>query len=421
MLEIRDKKIVANTNEGIFYLGGFDAHYSLIQEFHNLLNTTDEDNLRENYIYARTLCENAALFYTHPDITEQVTNDSLVPLMKEIFKDKANIMLSSLILGYCIEEYWFKITKKHEIDSLRNFYFLMRDPFFTVVFKSFKYQLANYKLMVYRFLQKTHTSSSLYHVSFACDLHSNATYSEANTLIGKINEYLKNDTDKDFGIVTLETIDPYTIELIFIPYVIAKEGIKISKSVDNFPEEDIYLYNATIDIFNMLTQKRTLKEEKKSLRSGSDVYIASSLANDMEFYGAVYYIAERVHDDKSRKIIAKNLGYKHVFSYMYKAKKRAKFLFVLLAFTIAFILLRKMYIAIGGIGGVIAIAYILFLGGAAGIDDGDSKPKSNYKDEKIWSKYRVKPCDAPLNDLDIPRVGFDWNVYIKPYIWGEDE
>ena len=99
MLEMIDGMIVANTAEGRFELTISEAHRAITEDFLIMMDNDhredDPDKFTQNVQYAIRLYSIGKQIYNSEELTEEITNDDLMPLLHKISEDKCSMPVHS--------------------------------------------------------------------------------------------------------------------------------------------------------------------------------------------------------------------------------------------------------------------------------------------------------------------------------------
>lgn len=136
MLDILNGKIVAKTEEGCFEITAIDAHRAITVHLLELMEDNSPEHIRENYVKAWKLYSIGKLIYKDPTISERRVREDLLPLMDCLVQDIAERHLAYIVMRYITREYSYRIREKHEINSLYDFFYALRDPVYTTVLKN---------------------------------------------------------------------------------------------------------------------------------------------------------------------------------------------------------------------------------------------------------------------------------------------
>lgn len=347
MLDIINGTIVAKTEEGCFEMGTVEAHRAITTHYLELMEDNNPDNIRDNYLAAEKLYEIGGYLYKSDKISEAQTREDLMPLIDCIVLDTSERHLAALVMRYVTREYTYKIKTRHEVGSFYDFFYALRDPIFTLNLKEDR-NTEMYHRVAHAFLSE---SESYNDVSWRSD------FKDAD----RKHEILWEATRKDLNFIKedelrfkqavhnntpLPTTKPrdyaaVTSLLIVMPYVVFTWAANLSKEGKIAPEKlnevkgfTVFCINARhneaqeYDVHGSKLEYSLFKDKHRPMRQAFDEAKAKG------YYGACYYIAQRIGSDRLRKQAAKAAGVTTKIPNYGMSLKRAIFRIIKLALII---------------------------------------------------------------------------------------
>ena len=321
MLDIINGKIVAKTEEGCFEMGTVETHRAITTHYLELMEDNNPDNIRANYLAAEKLYEIGGYIYKSEKITEAQTREDLMPLIDCIVKDTSERHLAALVMRYVTREYTYKIKTRYEVGSFYDFFYALRDPIFTLNLKEDR-NTEMYHRVAHAFLTETNTYKDISTYSEETD------YNRKHEFIWKETrndiEFIKDDENRFKKAVHSNTPIPTTKPrdyaavtslLIVLPYIVYTWGQdlctkRIFETADMKPlysfgllcknarHNEFYEY----DVHGSSFEYSLFQDKHRPMRQAFD------MAKKEGFYGACYYIAQRIGSDRLRKQAAKAAG-----------------------------------------------------------------------------------------------------------------
>ena len=362
MLKIVNNMIVSSTPEGMFELSNSEAHSFITKDMLEILSDKDAGHLRDNANNIYTMYKIGERLYKSDDITEKQTNDDLMPLIRKLVDFEGDGRLAMMVMQYIIREYHYKITKKHEIESLYNFYYAMRDPVFTMNLKP-DLNTDLYHRFAFTFFNETENLKELYQNVWR-------DYEIYNQLFDDYQLFWKavwNNTP-------IPEYKPFTTwcsmnaEIVIVPMEITLWACTLQRE-GYLSDEDAAPFRNDLELCKMVKGQpheydddilvdgayRRFKKKRSPLRMGYEKALKCG------FYAAAYFVAQSIASDRLKLKIAKNLGVDKIQNYHISRKRLIKRLIKLVIIGILAFIAYKIILGIRSFFGDAICGFLIFV------------------------------------------------------------
>ena len=373
MLEMIDGMIVANTAEGRFELTISEAHRAITEDFLIMMDNDhredDPDKFTQNVQYAIRLYSIGKQIYNSEELTEEITNDDLMPLLHKISEDKCSPHISYLVMRYVVREYYYKITYRAEVTSLYNFYYAMRDPIFKTILKKTT-NTETYHRLALAFFAETQSFDNLKKYAY----YDFQKYDKLLDMSKVIYDRAKEGKRlPELPAMEWCSMNP---ELVIIPYEITCWASWL-QAENYLSKEDAEPFLKDMNICKTLFEvgKQHTFDDKLAVdvtykhfkQTDSPIREAYSAAKKEGFYAAAYYVAQAIASDQLKFKIAKELGVKSIYNYHVSEKRAIKKIIMLLIFAVVGFVGYKILLGIKSFFGDAIFWFLVFVAvGACG-------------------------------------------------------
>ena len=327
MLDIVNNTLVAKTAEGCFEINETEAHRALTIHFLELMEDNTPEHLRDNYKEAMRLFDIGSRVYKSNTITATQTREDLLPLVDCLVRDKSDRHLAYVIMRYITREYSYKIRTLHDKEALYDFFYILRDPIYTLVVKD-KVEYELFYRVVYAFYKeigKVEEHAKEYRTNAREDFR----YLESDILA--FEKAIKNGSELPY-IDVKRKYQPLPHAVIQMPYEVVLWGRELKSkgfiSEEDYKELDTYkrLFDSAYSRTSSGLCEETLNNEyelgyKKNENGIKDAY---KNAKKLGCYNICYYIAQRIGSDFMRADIAKLSGIEKVYDNHISRKRLIK-------------------------------------------------------------------------------------------------
>ncbi len=324
MLEYRDGKYITNNGEGTFEVDAATAHRYYVDTLIEMLSE-DVTDTKEFTDRLNKVTKEAETTFKSQKVTEDITIADLTRLMDAMINTHGYPLAYNAAGALLCDEFFYKMKERHEINSTRTFYYLMRDRLFTMFLRKSSYDIAPWCYITSAFYNAINLRPPVYINQNRKTLNDKyyvpATDRGVHSQTFAVREYLdlyksENPNAKlaDRGFGNWNVIEAGQVfELTEIPVIIAKTILDMHKrEVVTLSEADLELYNITCDIHRALAidfkeyhqkMNKDTKELRWILNHKSMYQDAYKDAFNMHFYAACYSAAMLARDGIKRRRI----------------------------------------------------------------------------------------------------------------------